>query len=95
MEKHNVIKRPLINEKATSLRELHDQYVFEVNPRANKEQIKNAVQSLFKVHVTDVKTLIVRGKKKRVGQNIGRRSNWKKAYVSLKSGEKIEFFEGV
>ncbi|HCU24038.1 MAG TPA: 50S ribosomal protein L23, partial [Deltaproteobacteria bacterium] len=57
--------------------------------------IKGAVEKLFSVHVEDVKTLNVRGKIKRVGQNIGKRSNWKKAYVTLREGEKIEFFEGV
>ena len=95
MEMHEIIRRPLITEKGTQLRELQNQYLFEVDQRASKHQIKGAVEKLFKVHVEDVKTLVVRGKIKRVGRSIGKRSNWKKAYVTLKEGEKIEFFEGV
>jgi len=95
MEIHEIIRRPLITEKGTQLRELHKQYLFEVDHRASKHQIKGAVETLFSVHVEDVKTLNVRGKIKRVGQNIGKKSNWKKAYVTLRDGEKIEFFEGV
>ncbi|MCE9625293.1 MAG: 50S ribosomal protein L23 [Deltaproteobacteria bacterium] len=95
MEIHEIIRRPLITEKGTQLRELHQQYLFEVDHRASKHQIKGAVEKLFSVHVEDVKTLNVRGKIKRVGQNIGKKSNWKKAYVTLRDGEKIEFFEGV
>ncbi|MCC6273166.1 MAG: 50S ribosomal protein L23 [Deltaproteobacteria bacterium] len=95
MEMHEIIRRPLITEKGTQLRELQNQYLFEVDRRASKHQIKGAVETLFKVHVEDVKTLVVRGKIKRVGRSIGKRSNWKKAYITLKEGEKIEFFEGV
>ena len=95
MEMHQIIRRPLITEKGTQLRELQGQYLFEVDQRANKYQIKGAVEKLFSVHVQDVKTLVVRGKIKRVGRSSGKRSNWKKAYVTLKQGEKIEFFEGV
>ncbi|MDL1871144.1 50S ribosomal protein L23 [Deltaproteobacteria bacterium PRO3] len=95
MEMHEIIRRPLITEKGTQLREIQNQYLFEVDQRASKHQIKGAVEQLFKVHVEDVKTLVVRGKIKRVGRSIGKRSNWKKAYVTLKEGEKIEFFEGV
>jgi len=95
MEIHEIIRRPLITEKGTQLRELHQQYLFEVDHRASKHQIKGAVEKLFSVHVEDVKTLNVRGKIKRVGQTIGKKSNWKKAYVTLRDGEKIEFFEGV
>lgn len=95
METHQIIRRPLVTEKGTQLRELQQQYLFEVDHRASKHQIKGAVEKLFNVHVEDVKTLNVRGKIKRVGASIGRRSNWKKAYVTLKQGEKIEFFEGV
>ncbi|KAB2837710.1 50S ribosomal protein L23 [bacterium] len=95
MEMHEIIRRPLITEKGTQLRELQNQYLFEVDHRANKHQIKGAVEKLFGVHVEDVKTLVTRGKIKRVGRSIGKRSNWKKAYITLKEGEKIEFFEGV
>jgi len=95
MENHQIIRRPLVTEKGTVARETYGQYLFEVDNRANKHQIKTAIQKLFNVHVTDVKTLNIRGKLKRVGKSIGRRSNWKKAYITLKQGEKIEFFEGV
>ena len=94
MDYHQIIKAPLVTEKGTMLRESQGQYLFEVDSRANKHQIRGAIEKLFNVHVMDVKTLNVRGKLKRVGQNIGRRSNWKKAYVTLKEGETIEFFEG-
>ena len=95
MDYHRIIKSPLITEKGTMLRASQGQYLFEVDPRANKHQIRGAIEKLFKVHVVDVKTLNFRGKLKRVGQNVGLRSNWKKAYVTLKEGETIEFFEGV
>jgi large subunit ribosomal protein L23 len=95
MEIHQVIKGPLITEKGTVLRESRGQYLFEVDARANKYQIRASVEKLFNVHVVDVKTLNLRGKIKRVGRNFGKRPNWKKAYVTLKAGEKIEFFEGV
>lgn len=95
MERHQIIKRPLITEKGTGLREAQGQYIFDVDPRANKHQIKLAVEKHFNVHVQDVRTLNVRGKIKRVGARVGKRSNWKKAYVKIRDGEKIEFFEGV
>lgn len=95
MELYDVIKSPAVTEKGTLLRELQGKYLFKVHPKANKYQIKGAVEKLFNVHVTDVHTLIARGKKKRVGANVGRKSNWKKAYVTIKAGEKIEIFEGV
>jgi large subunit ribosomal protein L23 len=90
-----IIKRPLITEKSTLLKELHRQYAFRVDPKANKHQIRQAVEALFKVHVTDIKTLRIRGKYRRVGRHQGKKPNWKKAIVTLKEGDKIEFFEGV
>lgn len=95
MDIYQTIRCPLITEKGTLLREAYNQYLFEVDLSANKYQIKNAIQVLFNVHVKDVKTLRVRGKNKRVGRNIGRTSNWKKVYVTLTAGEKIDFFEGM
>ena len=104
----SVIKRPLLTEKSARLRETGgaaeaaaegdsyaQQVVFEVARDANKIEIRSAVQSLFKVTVTDVRTLVVRGKAKRVGRFAGRRPSWKKAFVTLKPGDNIEFFEGV
>jgi large subunit ribosomal protein L23 len=104
----NIIKRPLLTEKSARLRETGggasaaaegeeyaQQVVFEVAKDANKIEIRRAVQDLFKVTVTDVRTIVVRGKAKRIGRFGGRRPAWKKAYVTLKAGDNIEFFEGV
>jgi large subunit ribosomal protein L23 len=105
---HHVIKRPLLTEKGTRLKEhggapvgtfteetLKPQVLFEVAMEANKIEIKKAVEALFSVKVVDVHTQIMRGKDKRVGRFMGRRPNWKKAIVTLAQGNKIEFFEGV
>ncbi|HEU4726652.1 MAG TPA: 50S ribosomal protein L23 [Kofleriaceae bacterium] len=104
----SIIRRPLLTEKSSRLRETGgaadrhaegDTYaqkvVFEVARDANKIEIRGAIQSLFKVTVTSVRTLVVRGKQKRVGRFSGRRPSWKKAFVTLKPGDNIEFFEGV
>jgi large subunit ribosomal protein L23 len=90
----DVVKRPLITEKSERGRETDQQYAFEVHRDATKIQVKNAVEKLFAVHVTTVRTSIARGKNKRVGRNIGRRPNWKKAIVTLREGETISLFEG-
>jgi large subunit ribosomal protein L23 len=90
----DVVKRPLITEKAERNREAARQYAFEVHREATKIQVKQAVEKLFNVHVLAVRTAIARGKTKRVGRNIGRRPNWKKAFVTLKEGETIALFEG-
>ena len=103
-----IIKRPLLTEKTARLRETGgastshaegDEYaqqvVFEVARDANKVEIRQAVESLFKVTVTEVRTLVMRGKVKRVGRFQGQRPSWKKAFVTLKPGDNIEFFEGV
>ncbi len=90
----DIVKRPLITEKAERNREASQQYAFEVHRDATKIQVKQAVEQLFSVHVTAVRTAIARGKNKRVGRSIGRRPNWKKAIVTLKEGETIALFEG-
>jgi large subunit ribosomal protein L23 len=90
----DVVKRPLITEKSERGRETDQQYAFEVHREATKIQVKNAVEKLFGVHVTAVRTAIARGKNKRVGRNMGRRPNWKKAVVTLREGETISLFEG-
>lgn len=95
MELTQVIRRPLITEKGTLVRDALSQYLFEVDPKATKNQIRGAIEKLFEVHVKNIRTLNIRGKVKRIGRSTGKRSNWKKAYVTLKEGEKIEFFEGV
>ncbi|MBL7686353.1 MAG: 50S ribosomal protein L23 [Deltaproteobacteria bacterium] len=95
MNQFQIIKKPLITEKSNILKETLNQYAFQVALEANKYQIREAVESLFKVDVLDVRTLRIRGKIRRVGRNYGKRSNWKKAIVTLKEGQKIEFFEGI
>ena len=92
---YDILKRPLITEKATFLRERENAVVFEVDPDATKAEIKEAVEKVFQVSVRGVRTAVVRGKNARVGRSVGRKRNWKKAYVSLKEGDQIEFFEGV
>ncbi len=92
---YSIIRRPVITEKSTDLREDADQIVFEVLREANKIEIKQAVETLFKVKVMQVRTMKVRGKKRRVGRRIGRKPDWKKAIVKLQPGETIQIFEGV
>lgn len=90
---YDVIKRPIISEKASALAEVGNRYVFEVAPAANKTEIKNAVQSLFKVKVEGVRTLVMQGKEKRVGRFLTKQTAWKKAIVTLAQGNKIDFFQ--
>ncbi|MCK5118829.1 MAG: 50S ribosomal protein L23 [Candidatus Latescibacteria bacterium] len=90
-----IIRRPLITEKANALREAHNQYCFEVDRSANKIEIKGAVEELFEVHVTDVRTATIHGKVKRMGRFQGKRPDWKKAMVTLRAGDSIELYEGV
>ena len=86
----NVIVRPLLTERSTLLTEKENRYAFEVADSANKGQIKRAVEDLFKVEVTAVRTMRLPGKTRRMGRFEGRRSDWKKAIVSLKAGQKID-----
>jgi large subunit ribosomal protein L23 len=95
MDLYEVIKRPLVTEKGTKQKELANQIVLEIDRRANKILVRNAVESIFKVKVLDVKVMNSRGKKRRIGRNVGKRPDWKKAIVRLAPGENIEFFEGV
>lgn len=96
MRPEDIIIRPLITEKATELRDERNIVAFEVSPRANKIEVKRAVESHFDTKVTEVRIARVRGKVRRQGRYVGRRPDWKKAYVRLAEGEKaIEFFEGV
>lgn len=90
----DVIKGPVITEKGTLVNELGNQVVFRVDARANKVEIRQAVERLFKVKVDKVRTSRVLGKVRRVGRTQGRRSDWKKAYVTLAEGATIDFFEG-
>jgi large subunit ribosomal protein L23 len=93
MDPHRVIRRALVTEKGTALKE-QNKYVFEVDRRANKVQIKRAIEALFGVTVTAVHALNVAGKPKRVGRFSGRTNDWKKAIATLKEGQTIEFVEG-
>ena len=91
-----IVRKPIVlTEKSARLREGENKVMFEVARDANKIEVKSAVEALFKVSVTHVRTLVVRGKEKRVGRFAGRRPAWKKAFVTLKPGDNIEFFEGV
>ena len=92
MEAREIIIRPLITEKSTTLM-AEGTYVFEVAKAANKIKIAKAVSEIFKVKVADVNTINVEGKKKRMGRFVGKRSDFKKAIVKLAAGETIEFFE--
>lgn len=94
MRSEKIIKRALITEKADRLRE-RNCYQFEVARKANKRQIKEAVEKLFDVNVTEVKTANFRGKPKRMGISFGYKTGYKKATVTLKAGQKIELIEGV
>jgi len=90
-----IIRMPLVSEKSTGLRTDQNKYVFKVDRKANKLQIKKAVEELFGVQVEDVTTMMMYGRPKRLGRFEGRRPDWKKAIVKLKKGETLELFETV
>ena len=90
-----IVLRPLITEKGSQLKMASNQYLFQVATEANKIEIKKAVEEIWNVRVTAVRTIHLKGKKKRMGRFEGRRPDWKKAVVTLKEGESIELFEGV
>ena len=91
---YEVIKRPLITEKSNLQKEQCNQLTFEVNRAANKLEIKKAVESIFKVKVINVRVINMEGKQKRTGRFQGKRPDWKKAVVRLRTGDRIDFFEG-
>jgi len=94
MQPEEIIRRPIIlTEKSNRLREGNNQVIFEVRKDANKIQIKDAIQTLFKVGVIDVNTMVMRGKDKRMGRGYAKLHNWKKAIVTLKPGDEIQFFD--
>ena len=90
-----IIRKPLITEKTTIQKEEFNQVSFEVDRRANRMEIRRAVEEGFNVRVAQVRTMHIRGKVKRRGPIVGRRRNWKKAVVTLMPGHRIDFFEGV
>jgi large subunit ribosomal protein L23 len=91
---HRTIVRPLITEQTSAAYQARGEYTFEVHVDASKPQIRSAIEQLFGVKVTRVWTSNQRGKEKRMGKNVGRRPNWKKAIVTLREGDTIEVFEG-
>ena len=93
---YKIILRPVITEKSTLMKEMNREICFEVAPRANKIEIKEAAEQLFNVKIVSVRVMKQRGKMRRVGRNQGRTKDWKKAYLKIKEGEKmIEYFEAV
>ena len=95
MDIYQIIKEPHVTEKTTLQKEGSNQISFKVHKKDNKIEIRRAVETLFKIKVIDVNVMNVQGKKRRVGRNAGKRSDWKKAVVKLAPGESIEFFEGM
>ena len=95
MNLHAIIRRPLLTEKSNIAREEQNLATFAVDPRANKHEIRRAVEELFDVEVLEVRTMRQPRKKRRVGKHMGHRTEWKKAIVRLAEGQSIEFFEGV
>jgi large subunit ribosomal protein L23 len=87
----SVLEAPIISEKSTVAADKNKRFVFKVQKQATKKQVKNAVEIMFGVEVDSVNVLNVKGKQKKVGRSLGQRSDWKKAYVKLKSGHDIEF----
>ena len=91
---YEILRRPLVTEKSFAEQSSTNTYMFEVHLRATKDDVRAAVEKLFDVSVTDVRTLVVRGKSKRFGRRLGKRPNWKKAYIQLKPGQTLPVFEG-
>jgi large subunit ribosomal protein L23 len=91
---HRVIVGPVVTEKSSDAYQARKEYAFRVLPEATKPQIREAIEKLFSVTVTDVRTLVVRAKRRSYGQHVGRRPSWKKAIVTLKEGDAIQVFEG-
>ncbi|NIQ96638.1 MAG: 50S ribosomal protein L23 [Desulfuromonadales bacterium] len=89
---HHILKKPLITEKSTLQKETANVVSFEIGRDATKIEVRQAVEKAFDVKVKDVNTMVVAGKTKRFGRNVGKRSTWKKAYVTLEEGSDIDFF---
>ncbi|MFP3982847.1 MAG: 50S ribosomal protein L23 [Desulfurivibrionaceae bacterium] len=90
---YDVIKKPCLTEKGMTLQESNNQIVVKVDPKANKIEIKKAVEKLFNVKAEKVRTVNMHGKKKRMGYHFGRRSDWKKAYINIAEGQQVDFLE--
>ena len=94
MSQYDIIKRPLVTEKSNIQKETANQLTFEVDRKANRIEIRRAVEQIFNVKVASVRTMQITGKVKRRGRTLGKRRDWKKAIVTLRPGERIDFFEG-
>ena len=92
---YDVLVRPLVTEKSSAQKAESNQVVFEVAKQANKIEIKSAVEKMFETKVENVRTMVMRGKDKRIGKSMGRRKNWKKAIVTLAEGADIDIFHGL
>jgi large subunit ribosomal protein L23 len=95
MTPYEILNRPVITEKSTIQKEANNQVTFEVDRRANKVEIRRAVEHIFNAKVVSVRTIQMKGKVKRFGRTLGKRRNWKKAIVTLAPGVRVDFFEGV
>ena len=95
MIQYDIIIRPLITEKTSIQKEDYNQVSFEVDRRANRVEIRRAIEKIFNFRVADVRTMQIKGKVKQRGRVVGKRRDWKKAIVKLMPGERIDFFEGV
>jgi len=95
MSVEGMVISPLVTEKGTSVGEKDNQVVFRIRPGASKDQIRDVIEDMFKVTVLKVRTANFLGKERRRGRTTGRRPNWKKAYITLKKGDRIEIFEGL
>jgi len=95
LHKRSVLRKPLLTEKIAAIQDKNNQYAFEVDPNANKIEIKRAIELKYSVKVLNVNTMSVRGKTKRLGRFSGKRADWKKAVVTLKAGDHIELAQNV
>lgn len=95
MKADQIIRRPIVTEKSTIAREDNNEFIFAVDPRASKHDVRRAVEALFEVEVESVRTMVMPRKQRRVGRFVGNRPQWKKAIVRLSPGQSIEYFEGV
>ncbi len=94
MINYDTIIRPLVTEKTTMQKDDYNQYSFEISPKANRVDVRKAIEAIFDVNVKGVSIMNVKGKVKQRGRIVGKRKNWKKAVVALNAGDRIEFFEG-
>ncbi len=95
MKEYDIIRGPLVTEKTTLQKETNNQLTFKVDKRANRVEIKDAVEKNFNTKVKQIRTIQVKGKVKQRGKILGKRKDWKKAIVTLMPGQRIDFFEGV